>query len=370
MPDGFVAGGVLTQLFALFFLHLCNLLLQFVDAVLVRSRLVGLLQILRQILDVFLLFLQVRHLGLQRIQRRVQGFARPFQQRLNQTVVGIDNDVQLVAHLSVETHLRIDFGHFLHTPHIFGTRHEYRFRFLAHGLQLHMIHAAGLRQLRVEQAAHPLLFLGRPCQLLVVRFRNQPVGHVRIHAHKPPVAVFLLQEVDERRFQLTVHNQHVVALGLGRLYIGVLVVGRLRVKEHEFVVLVGLLLLDGGRIFLQAEILLVGILQQIEFLGAFGEFLVGKHPVLDKNLEVVPLLFEILALVLIQPLYAVGHLFGNVRRDFLDVAVALQIRTRHVERDVGRVDDAVQQRQVVGHDAFHRIGHINLVAVKLNLVFL
>ena len=48
----------------------------------------------------------------------------------------------------------------------------------------------------------------------------------------------------------------------------------------------------------------------------------------------------------------------------------MQVAARHVERDVGRIDHAVQQRQIFGYYAVDLVGDEDLVAVKLYLVLL
>lgn len=65
---------------------------------------------------------------------------------------------------------------------------------------------------------------------------------------------------------------------------------------------------------------------------------------------------------------AVGYFLGDVGGDFLHVRIALQVRARHVQRYVWRVNDTVQQSQEVGDDAFHRVGHVHLVAVELYFI--
>ena len=66
----------------------------------------------------------------------------------------------------------------------------------------------------------------------------------------------------------------------------------------------------------------------------------------------------------------VGHLLGDVGADFLHVGVALQITAADVQRNVGRIDDTMQQRQELGHDTLHLVGDEHLVAIELNLVAL
>ena len=285
-------------------------------------------------------------------------------------MVGIDHQVELVSHLAVEAHFGIDFGHILHTTHELGTCNQERVGLFTQGFERNHVHAAILGQLRIENAPQIVLFLLAQAYNLGFLLGNQLVDYVRIHAREPEIRVLLLHEVDERRVEDPVHDQDIVTLGLGRLDIAVFAVHLGSIQEYQLLILVGLQIGNHLLVFIQAEILAVGVLEQIELHGPFGKFLIGEDAVLDKNLQVVPFAFKIGTLVLEQVRQAVGHLLGDVVRNLLHVAVALQVGTRHVQRNVRRIDDPVQQCQVFRHDAFHRVGHIHLVAVKLDLVLL
>ena len=56
--------------------------------------------------------------------------------------------------------------------------------------------------------------------------------------------------------------------------------------------------------------------------------------------------------------------------DFLHVAVGLQVGARYVQWNILRIDDAVEERQKVGYDAFHIVCNEHLALVELNLVLL
>ena len=91
---------------------------------------------------------------------------------------------------------------------------------------------------------------------------------------------------------------------------------------------------------------------------------------MDEELQAVPLLFEGLTVVLEDLLQAIGHLLGDVRGNLLHVLVALQVGAGDVERDVGRIEHAVQQGEELGDDALHGVGDEHLVAVEPDLVAL
>ena len=168
--------------------------------------------------------------------------------------------------------------------------------------------------------------------------------------------------------QHAVHQQHIVALLLRLGDIGVLLLGVVGIEVDDVLVLVGLQGLDFIAVVVQTEELSLGVFQQSELQCTFTELLVGQHAVLHKNLDVVPLVLKVLAVVLEHLFQLVGHLLAYMTRNLLHVAVALQVAAAHVQGDIGAVEHAVQQHQVVGHHALHAVGHEHLVAVQLNLV--
>ena len=111
-----------------------------------------------------------------------------------------------------------------------------------------------------------------------------------------------------------------------------------------------------------------GIAQKEELHGGIAELLIGEHAVNDEDADVVPLAFESLAVGAEKLVEARGHFLGNVTRYFLHGRVRLEIASRHVKRDVGRVYHALKQLHEVGHNTFHRVGNIHLVAVQLYAV--
>ena len=90
-------------------------------------------------------------------------------------------------------------------------------------------------------------------------------------------------------------------------------------------VLVGLVGADDILVLLIGVSLAVYILQQREVLGAAVEVVLREHAVVYEELQVVPLLLILLAVLLEYAVQAVGHLLGDVRRNLLHVGIALQI---------------------------------------------
>ena len=136
------------------------------------------------------------------------------------------------------------------------------------------------------------------------------------------------------------------------------------------IVLVGLVRLDERFVLVQRKVFTLNIFQQDKTLCALVEFLVGQNSVLDEKFQIVPLALELRAVGFEDFLQTVGHFFGDVARNLLHVRIGLQIATRHVQRDVGRVDDAVQKCQKFRHNALDTVGHKHLIAVELDFVLL
>ena len=188
---------------------------------------------------------------------------------------------------------------------------------------------------------------------LLVFLHNQAVYDVAIHTGEVTLFELLFQHVDHRYVQLTVHEQYVVSFVLGRIDVSVLLVQVVGVEVNQTAVLVGLIILNQCLVFFESVILVVCILEQSKLGSLFIEIFLSQHTVVDENLQVVPFLFKFLTVVLEDRLQAVGYLLRDVSRNLLHVRIALQIRTRYVQRNVRRVDDTVKQGQEVGHDTFY-----------------
>ena len=83
-------------------------------------------------------------------------------------------------------------------------------------------------------------------------------------------------------------------------------------------------------------------------------------------MDVVPVALVVLAPGVELAHQAVGHLAGDVGGHLLHVAVVLQEGARHVQRQVGAVDAALQQHQKLRNDLLDVVGHEHLVVVELD----
>ena len=168
--------------------------------------------------------------------------------------------------------------------------------------------------------------------------------------------------------EFAIHKEHVVALLAGTPDVGVVAVGVLRVEDDEIAILVGLRVFDEVFVLVKRVVLAIEIAEEGEGCSPVVELLVGEHAELNEELDVVPLLLIVGALVLEELLQFVGHLLGDVAADLLDGSIALQIAAADIEGNVGRVDDTMQKGEVFGHDVVHLVGDKDLVAVELDLV--
>ena len=198
-------------------------------------------------------------------------------------------------------------------------------------------------QLRIEHLSHVVaVFLVGFVVGGSVFLLNQTVYGVAVHARKTALFKLLFKHVSHRRVELPLHEQHAVSFCLCSFDVcvfGLFVVG---VKVDDVAVLVGLVVFYKCVVLVVGKVFAVDVLEEGERLGAVVEIRFGKQPGVDEQLEVVPFLFEFLAVLLEYALQAVGNLFGDVRGDFLYVRVALQVAAAYVERNVGRVNYAMK----------------------------
>lgn len=83
-----------------------------------------------------------------------------------------------------------------------------------------------------------------------------------------------------------------------------------------------------------------------------------------KSLQVIPFLLILLTVLLEDALQAVGNLLGDIGGDLLHVTIALQIGAGDIQRNVGRVDHAMQQGEELRDDALYLVSDEDLVAVE------
>ena len=286
-------------------------------------------------------------------------------------MIGVEYEVVALGHLAVERHAGLHGRHLTHAAHELALGQHDRVGRRAERLESdHKVGLAHLRQPAAEDLLQRLTLIVGEAHRGGVGLEDKAVDRVAIHADEARLLDLLLQLSDGVDVELSVHDEDVVAAILGRLDVAVLLVRVGGVEVDDAAFLIGLLGGDQLAILLEGVIGAVDVLEQGKLRGAVVELLVAEHAVLDEELQAVPLLFEGLAVVLEDLLQAIGHLLGDVRGDLLHVLVALQVGAGDVERDVGRVEHAVQQGEELGYDALHGVGDEHLVAVEPDLVAL
>ena len=197
---------------------------------------------------------------------------------------------------------------------------------------------------------------------------DEAFGSITIHAHKASLFPLLFELTHQRSIELSIEQERIVALRLCSFDVRELRLAVVGVETHQLLILVGLVLLDGFAIFLVGISLTVNVFEKSEVFRLIVEIGFRENAVVDEEFEVVPLFFKLSAVALEERRKAVGHLLGDVLRNLLHIAVALEIRTAHVERNVWTVDNPMQERQEVGYNVFHRVCDKHLVAIELNLI--
>ena len=178
--------------------------------------------------------------------------------------------------------------------------------------------------------------------LFLVVLHNEFIYHVGIYTGESAATFFLLlascelllEEVAHGWVELTIHQEHIVALGIGGINVTVLVVLVVGIEVDQVAVLVCLFALDECLVFLEGVHLAFRILQQGKCLSLIVEVALGEHSIVDENLDVIPFLLKLLAVALEDGGQAVAHLLGDVCGNLLHVGIALQVTAAHVQRNV------------------------------------
>ena len=144
----------------------------------------------------------------------------------------------------------------------------------------------------------------------------------------------------------------------------------IRIEPYELPFLISLLPFGKGAVFVKGEALPVDISDEVKLHGSIIELLIGEHPILHEDLQTLPLLLEEATLITEEFIKSVSDFLGDMIGDLLDLSITLQIRARDVQRDIWRVDDPMQQSQVLRDDPFYVFCDEDLVSIELDLIAL
>ena len=124
------------------------------------------------------------------------------------------------------------------------------------------------------------------------------------------------------------------------------------------------------QVFSQGLVFALAGLVDNRVLHAVVELVVAHAAILNKRMNVLPVGLVLLALVLEHAGQAIGDLAGDVVGKLANVAVVLQERTGDVQRQVGAIDDALEQQQKLRDDLLDVIGNEHLIGVELDLALI
>ena len=168
--------------------------------------------------------------------------------------------------------------------------------------------------------------------------------------------------------EYSVHKKYVIALIFCRLDIRILVFDILSVQINQLFVLVSLGSLYFLFVILKSKVLSLHILQLTHLVHSLIELLVAYHTIFYEDCKVVPFFQKLFFVVLIHLFQLLGNLFGNMGRDFLYISVRLQVRTRHIQRNIGRVQNSSHQHHVLGNNSLNAVCNKHLIAIELYLL--
>ena len=180
----------------------------------------------------------------------------------------------------------------------------------------------------------------------------------------------LLQHPDQVHIQGTIEQEHAVPLVLGRADVAILTIRILRIEMDHLLVLIGLVALDQSLVLLESVKLLIGVLEEQDPLSPLGKLLIRKHAILHEEIKCRPLLLISGTIGLEELCQLICYLAGDIGRDLLHPGIRLEIAPADVERNIRRVDHAVEEIEEVGDDSLDIIGHVDLVAVKRDVALL
>src|SRR5690606_3127343 len=179
---------------------------------------------------------------------------------------------------------------------------------------------------------------------------------------------FLFQVTYEMVVHRRIQQQHIVALFSRRLNVGVLNCGIGSIQIHQRPVLIGLQRIDPVFVFLQCMVFVFHVFKEREIFRPVVKFFVGNHAILYEQADVVPLFLVAFPVAFKQFSKFVRYFFTDVTVYSPHTAVGLKETSGYVERNIGRIDDPVEQHQKIGNNILNLIGNKHLPRKKLDLV--
>ena len=245
----------------------------------------------------------------------------------------VHNEVVRVGHLTIERHALLVSRHLFHSAHPLVLREEDWQSIGTNVLEAdHIVRLFRFGQQAFEGVAESILFFGGEVDGSLVFLDNQVLNDIGIDAYETERAffvlakfgfgifglakigfgVFLLELAHSVYIEFAIHEQDIVAFLFSTLDVGVVGVGILGVEHDQVAVLVRLGIFDFCLVLIECEIPVIHILHECETDSTVVELLVGEHTKLDEELDVIPLLLEVGAVVLVEFCQFVSHLLGDM----------------------------------------------------------
>ena len=285
-------------------------------------------------------------------------------------MISIQYQVKHIRHFTIKTHSGLNISHFFHTTHILTlSNHHRRCIFpqrLRHYAKLCFF---DLRQLTLENSRESLLLTGIQYIVFLVFFNYQVINDITVYASKTYFFKFLLQHTYHSNVKLSIHQQYVIALILGRLNIAVLLIFIVGIQINQVTILVSLIVFYQSLILFKSIMFVISIGKKGKIFCSIIEILLSEHSIINKDFQIIPFLLKLFTIVLEYRLQAIGYFLCNVCRNFLHIRITLQIGTRNIQWNIRRIKYSMQQSQKVWNNALYGVRYIHLIAIELYFVF-
>ena len=156
---------------------------------------------------------------------------------------------------------------------------------------------------------------------------------------------------------LFIHYDYIVALLNGHIDISGLCLGVCGVSD--------VLVITFGKLC-KSLVLTVSCLIEADIFNLLVEFLFLHHAVLNEYGDIGPVLLIVFSLLLEQLIKLIGDLLDDVAREFLNIFILLQCRTRYIQRKVGAVKASLKQEEEIRNDLFYVVCNEDLVVIDLD----
>ena len=108
----------------------------------------------------------------------------------------------------------------------------------------------------------------------------------------------------------------------------------------------------------------------MEPVGLLPEFVIRHHAIFHKQAKALPFFLESITIIIKNLFQFIGYFLGDMAIDLPYVWISLQVTPANIQRNIRRIDHALQQHQKFRNDVFYFICYKDLVTVELYFIFL